>query len=73
MATKKSKMSKKKSSYKINKKKTIKILLPISMLAILVLILYTIINLIINPTEMFVIKNDTISTEESAIRICNKR
>lgn len=69
MATKKTKMSKskKKSSYKINKKKIVKILLPISILTIAIFILYTIINLIIVPTEMFIIKNDTISTEEGSI------
>ncbi len=69
MATKKTKMSKskKKSSYKNNKKKIVKILLPISILTIAIFILYTIINLIIVPTEMFIIKNDTISTEEGSI------
>lgn len=69
MATKKTKMSKnkKKSLYKINKKKIVKILLPISILTIAIFILYTIINLIIVPTEMFIIKNDTISTEEGSI------
>lgn len=70
MATKKTKVSKKthnKKLQKINKKKIGEILLPASVLAIAIFILCTIINLIIVPTEMFVIKNDMISLEESVI------
>ncbi|MBQ2917335.1 MAG: hypothetical protein IJE59_04110 [Clostridia bacterium] len=73
MATKKTKVSKNskkphnKKSRKINKNKISRVLLPATALAIGMFILYTIINLIIVPTEMFVIKNDTISSEESVI------
>lgn len=56
-----------------NKNKIIKILLPISIIAIIIYLLYTIIHLIIIPTDMFIIKNDVISTEETTIRIRNKR
>lgn len=65
--------SKKTSPQKINKKKIIRVLLPISIVAIIVYLLYTIIHLIIVPTDMFVIRNDIISAEETTIRICNKR
>ena len=72
MATNKSK-NKEKSSRKKNNKNIISLLLPISILAIIIYILYKIISLIVVPTEMFMIKNDAISKEESVVRICDKR
>ena len=64
MITKKNKDSKKKTKHK---NKIVKSLLPITALAIVIFIIYTIINLIIVPTEMFVINKDIISKEESSI------
>lgn len=64
MTTKKNKKSNKKMTYKSKMAKT---LLTITALAIVIFIVYTIINLIIVPTEMFVIKKDIIFKEESTI------
>lgn len=66
MATKKTKQSKNKEVRK-SKNKIAKIILPITTISIVIFILYTIINLIIVPTDMFVIKKDIILSEESAI------
>lgn len=75
MAKKKTKKNtnKKTSSQTINKKKIVRILLPIGIVAVAIYLLYTIIHLIIVPTDAFIIKNDVIVEEESTIRICNKR
>lgn len=51
----------------ISKSKTLKILLPICIVSIIIYILYTVIRLIIVPTDMFIIENGTISSEESTV------
>ena len=48
-------------------------LIPIIAIVFLAYIIYKIIELIIAPTNIFMIENDTIFDEESAIRLCNKR
>ena len=58
---------------KIQKNNIVKMLIPIIAIVFLAYIIYKIIELIIAPTNIFMIENDTIFDEESAIRLCNKR
>ncbi len=71
MATKK--VKKKSNLDAMSKKKMIIICAIIIAFFIIVYGLYTIINLIISPTDSVIIESDTITNEESAIRLCNKR
>ncbi len=73
MAKDKRKKSKgnKKLKLKLNNK-VFKILIPVIACAILAYVIYSIIELILVPTEMTLVENGTISQEETAIRIYNK-
>lgn len=71
MATKE--VKKKSNSTKTNKKKIIMICIIIATFLIIFYSLYTIVNLIISPTDSVIIESDTITNEETAIRLCNKR
>lgn len=71
MATKK--VNKESNSNEINKKKIIMICIIVIISLIIVYSLYTIINLIISPTDSVIIDSDKIYNEETAIRLCNKR
>lgn len=71
MATKK--VNNKSNSNEINKKKIIIICIIVIISLIIVYSLYTIINLIISPTDSVIIDSDKIYNEETAIRLCNKR
>lgn len=71
MATKK--VKKKSNSAEVSKKKIITICAIIIISMIVVYSLYTVINLIISPTDSVIIESGIITNEESAIRLCNKR
>lgn len=71
LATKKAK--KKSNLGGVSKKKIIMICIIIAAFLIIFYSLYTIINLIISPTDSVIINSDIIYNEESAIRLCNKR
>lgn len=71
MATEK--VKKKSNSNETNKKKIIMICIIIAAFLIIFYSLYTIINLIISPTDSVIIESDKIYNEESAVRLCNKR
>lgn len=67
MATKKAK----RKSKKVNNNRIFIILAIIIAILAVVYSLYTIIKLVIKPTDSVMVRNDTISKEESAIRVCN--
>ena len=67
MATKKSKTK------KLNKKEIAKILIPITVAIIIIYVMHKVIDLIMTPTDVFMIEYGTIYNEESAIRLCDKR
>lgn len=67
MATKKAKSK----SKKVNNNRIFIILAIVIAILAVVYSLYTIIKLVIKPTDSVMVRNDTISKEESAIRVCN--
>ena len=67
MARKKAKSK----SKKVNNNRIFIILAIIIAILAVVYSLYTIIKLVIKPTDSVMVRNDTISKEESAIRVCN--
>lgn len=71
MATKK--VNKKSNLDAMSKKKMITICAIIIIFLIIVYSLYTVINLIISPTDSVIIESGIITNEESAIRLYNKR
>lgn len=71
MATKK--VTKKSNLDEARKRKIIMICIIIAAFLIIFYSLYTIINLIISPTDSVIIESDKIYNEESAVRLCNKR
>lgn len=71
MATKK--VTKKSNLDGARKRKIIMFFIIIATFLIIFYSLYTIINLIISPTDSVIIDSDKIYNEESAIRLCNKR
>lgn len=70
MSTKK--VNKKSNLDGTSKRKIIMVCIIIVSFLIIVYSLYTIINLIISPTDSVIIDRDIIYNEESAIRLCNK-
>lgn len=60
-------------SRKINKKKIAKLLIPLIAIVLFIYVIYKVIKLIVVPTNMYMIENGTISNEEDAVRLCNKR
>lgn len=56
---------------KINKNKYMIFL--VVLFAILIYCIYIICNLIIKPTDTFVVENGKLSSEETNIRVCYKR
>lgn len=66
MAVKNKEKSNKKK-FNIDKKKILKILLPVCIIGVIIYALYMIVQLIIVPTDMIVIENGTIFSEESAV------
>lgn len=49
------------------------VILGVIVIAIIIYVIYSIINLAVKPTDSFLVENGKISFEESALRICNKR
>lgn len=66
------KVNKKSNLDGTSKRKIIMVCIIIVSFLIIVYSLYTIINLIISPTDSVIIDRDIIYNEESAIRLCNK-
>ncbi|MCI8345212.1 MAG: hypothetical protein HFJ42_04505 [Clostridia bacterium] len=58
----------KKDKNKINIKHVI---IAILIIAVIIYVIYSIINLAVKPTQSFLVENGKISFEESALRICN--
>lgn len=56
-----------KKKFNIDKKKILKILLPVCIIGVVIYALYMLIQLIIVPADMIVIENGTIFSEESAV------
>lgn len=67
------KNNKKSKNKKIDKNKIVKLVIPLIVAVLLIYAIYKVINLIIVPTNVFMIENGTIYNEEDAIRICYKR
>lgn len=60
-------------SKKNNKKDIVNTIIPLIVVILLICIIYKIIELIVDPTDVFMIVNGTILNQESAIRLCYKR
>ena len=51
------------------KNKTLKMMFALLMTAVIIYIIYKVINLIITPTDVFMVENGTVSVEETTVRI----
>ena len=63
----------KKIKVNILKNKTLKMMFVLLMIAVIIYIIYKVINLIITPTDILMVENGTVSVEETTVRIYYKR
>ncbi len=58
---------------KLLKNKTLKAILMLLIFSIIIYIIYTVMELIVTPTDTFIIENGIVSVEETATRSTSKR